>query len=212
MGDRYERNRQHHIHCRHNFTQGVESGAGRHAAARSRLHPGQQKHLRVRGGRCLVVARADSRGRAGYSRLQLHKEARPMGVAFDAARKRIYMSTGRGGTIAVAEQEGDGAKLLKEIPVGSRPWGIALSRDGRRLYTANGSSNDVTVVDTSSLSVLKKIPVGKGPWGVVWALKWPSSNRRRDTHRPRCFDTAALFPSRGRGSRKIPPPSPPRVA
>ena len=90
-----------------------------------------------------------------------------MGVVFDAARKRIYMSTGRGGTIAVAEQESDGEKLLKEIPVGARPWGIALSRDGRRLYTANGASNDVTVVDTSSLSVLKKIPVGKGPWGVV---------------------------------------------
>jgi YVTN family beta-propeller protein len=99
--------------------------------------------------------------------LQLRKEARPMGVVFDAARKRIYMSTGRGGTIAVAEQEGEGQKLLKEIPVGARPWGIALSRDGRRLYTANGSSDDVTVVDTSSLSVLKKIPVGKGPWGVV---------------------------------------------
>jgi YVTN family beta-propeller protein len=99
--------------------------------------------------------------------LQLRKQARPMGVVFDAARKRIYMSTGRGGTIAVAEQEGDGQKLLKEIPVGARPWGIALSRDGRRLYTANGSSDDVTVVDTSSLSVLKKIPVGKGPWGIV---------------------------------------------
>ena len=99
--------------------------------------------------------------------LQLGKEARPMGVVFDAMRKRIYMSTGRGGTIAVAEQQGDGVKLLQEIAVGARPWGIALSRDGRRLYTANGSSNDVTIVDTSSLSVLKKVPVGKGPWGVV---------------------------------------------
>ena len=99
--------------------------------------------------------------------LQLPKQARPMGVVFDAARKRIYMSTGRGGTIAVVQQEDGGAKLLKEIPVGARPWGIALSKDGRRLYTANGPSNDVTIVDTSSLSVLKKVPVGKGPWGVV---------------------------------------------
>ncbi len=99
--------------------------------------------------------------------LQLRQQARPMGVVFDAARKRIYMSTGRGGTIAVVQQEGGGEKLLKEIEVGARPWGIALSQDGRRLYTANGSSNDVTIVDTSSLSVLKKVPVGKGPWGVV---------------------------------------------
>ena len=99
--------------------------------------------------------------------LQFRKEARPMGVVFDAARKRIYVSTGRGGTVAVVQQEAGGYKLIKEIPVGARPWGIALSHDGRQLYTANGSSNDVTVVDTSSLSVLKKVPVGKGPWGVV---------------------------------------------
>lgn len=96
--------------------------------------------------------------------LQLRKEARPMGVVVDAARKRIYVSTGRGGTIAVVQQDG---KLIKEISVGARPWGIALSHDGRRLYTANGSSNDITVVDTSSVSVLKKVSVGKGPWGVV---------------------------------------------
>lgn len=99
--------------------------------------------------------------------LQLSQKARPMGVVFDAAHKRIYVSTGRGGTVAVVQEEGDGGKLLKEIPVGARPWGIALSHDGRRLYTANGSSDDVTIIDTSSLSVVKKVPVGKGPWGVV---------------------------------------------
>jgi YVTN family beta-propeller protein len=99
--------------------------------------------------------------------LQLSQKARPMGVVFDAARKRIYVSTGRGGTVAVVQEEGGGGKLLKEIPVGARPWGIALSHDGRRLFTANGPSNDVTIIDTSSLSVVKKVPVGKGPWGVV---------------------------------------------
>ncbi len=99
--------------------------------------------------------------------LQLDKQARPMGVVFDPSKRRIYVSTGRGGTVAVVQQETAGEKLLKEIPVGARPWGLALSRDGRRLYTANGPSNDVTIVDTSSLSVVKKVPVGKGPWGIV---------------------------------------------
>ncbi|HEY6922598.1 MAG TPA: beta-propeller fold lactonase family protein [Steroidobacteraceae bacterium] len=99
--------------------------------------------------------------------LQLSEKARPMGVVFDAAHKRIYVSTGRGGTVAVLEAAGEGGKLVTEIPVGARPWGIALSHDGRRLYTANGSSNDVTIIDTSSLSVVKKVAVGKGPWGVV---------------------------------------------
>jgi PQQ-dependent catabolism-associated beta-propeller protein len=97
--------------------------------------------------------------------VQMRKEARPMGVVLDAARKRIYVSTGRGGFVAVIAQ--DTEKLIKEVEVGARPWGLALSRDGHRLYTANGSSNDVTIVDTASLSVIKKVPVGKGPWGVA---------------------------------------------
>ncbi len=99
--------------------------------------------------------------------LQLGKTARPMGVVFDAAHRRVYMTTGRGGTVAVIALQNGVDKLVTEIPVGARPWGIALSSDGQRLYTANGSSNDVTVVDTSSLRVITKIPVGHGPWGVV---------------------------------------------
>lgn len=97
--------------------------------------------------------------------LQLRKDARPMALALDASRNRLYMSTGRGGTVAVVDLTGP--KLIAEIPVGARPWGMALSPDGSRLYTANGPSNDVTVVDTSTLKEIKRIPVGKSPWGVV---------------------------------------------
>jgi PQQ-dependent catabolism-associated beta-propeller protein len=98
--------------------------------------------------------------------LQLRPEAKPMGVVFDAAQKRLFVSTGRGGTIAVVSLE-SGPKLVTEIQVGARPWGIALSHDGKRLYSANGSSNDVTIIDTSTLQVVKKVAVGKSPWGIV---------------------------------------------
>jgi PQQ-dependent catabolism-associated beta-propeller protein len=97
--------------------------------------------------------------------LQLRAEARPMGLVLDAPRKRLYVSTGRGGTVAVVSLEEP--KLIGEIQVGARPWGIALSHDGKRLFTANGSSNDVTIVDTTTLQVIKKVPVGKSPWGVI---------------------------------------------
>jgi YVTN family beta-propeller protein len=100
--------------------------------------------------------------------LQLRKEARPMGVILDAPHKRLFVSTGRGGTIAVVSLEG-APKLITEIPVGARPWGIALSPDGKRLYSANGSSNDVTIVDTTTLQPLAKVTVGKSPWGVALA-------------------------------------------
>jgi len=103
--------------------------------------------------------------------LQLRKDARPMALVMDAARHRLYMSTGRGGTVAVidlAARSSPGApQLLVEVPVGTRPWGMALSADGSRLYTANGPSNDVSIVDTAALRTIGKIQVGRSPWGVV---------------------------------------------
>jgi PQQ-dependent catabolism-associated beta-propeller protein len=101
--------------------------------------------------------------------LQLRKEARPMAVLLDVERNRLYVSTGRGGTVAVIETAGSGQpfKLLKEIPVGTRPWGMAMSADGRFLYTANGPSNDVSIVDTNTLTAIKRIEVGRSPWGVT---------------------------------------------
>lgn len=105
----------------------------------------------------------------GQRLLQLSEEARPMAFVLDPARNRLYLSTGRGGTVAVIDtkEAPQAVKLIKEVPVGKRPWGIALSADGRYLYTANGPSNDVSVVDTTTLTEIKRIPVGKSPWGVV---------------------------------------------
>jgi len=97
--------------------------------------------------------------------LQLPQEARPMGVALDARRGRLYVSTGRAGTVAVISL-GDGT-LISEIAVGGRPWGIALTDHGERLVTANGPGGDVAVVDTQSLNVVGKVSAGHGPWGVA---------------------------------------------
>jgi YVTN family beta-propeller protein len=98
--------------------------------------------------------------------LQLRQEARPMSVVLDARRNRLYLSTGRGGTVAAIDVT-SAPKLIKEVAVGKRPWGIALSSDGRYLYTANGPSDDMSIVDTTSLATIKRVGVGKSPWGVV---------------------------------------------
>lgn len=97
--------------------------------------------------------------------LELRKEDRPMGVALDAARGRLYLSTGHGGTVAVVSL--DGPKLLGEIQVGGRPWGIALDDHGRRLYTADGPAGNVSIVDTGSSTLTGTIAAGHGPWGVA---------------------------------------------
>ena len=57
--------------------------------------------------------------------------------------------------------------LVATIPVGNRPWGVALAGDGRTVYSANGLSDDVSVIDTSTLQVTDTIPVGQAPWGVA---------------------------------------------
>jgi YVTN family beta-propeller protein len=97
--------------------------------------------------------------------LELHAPSRPMGVALDAARGRLYVSTGRAGTVAAAALEGP--RLLGEAACGGRPWGIALGAGGRKVYSADGPAGEVAVIDTGTLAVTGKIEVGKGPWAVV---------------------------------------------
>jgi YVTN family beta-propeller protein len=108
--------------------------------------------------------------------LELRKEARPMGIVLDPKSRRLYVSTGRGGTVAVIDSVSN--KLVSEVQVGTRPWGIALSQDGRWLYTANGPSDDVSVVDTSTLRVVRHIRAGRSPWGVVVGPEPPAAPGR----------------------------------
>ncbi|MGH7703099.1 MAG: beta-propeller fold lactonase family protein, partial [Gemmatimonadales bacterium] len=64
-------------------------------------------------------------------------------------------------------------KIIGSVKVGQRPWGIALTGDGKKLYTANGPSNDVSVVNTETLTVSATIPAGKIPWGVAIGKSGP---------------------------------------
>ena len=48
--------------------------------------------------------------------LQLRKEALPMALALDAERKRLYMSTGRGGTVAVIDLASRGEAAPNCLP------------------------------------------------------------------------------------------------
>jgi YVTN family beta-propeller protein len=96
---------------------------------------------------------------------KLRREVRPMGVALDAGRGRLYVGAGRAGTVAVVALAGP--SLVTEIACGGRPWGVALGPGGRRLYSPNGPSGEVAIVDTETLAVTTRIATGKGPWAVV---------------------------------------------
>jgi len=86
-----------------------------------------------------------------------------MGAVVFPDGRRLYVSTGRGGTVVSIDTKTH--QPVGSVAVGPRPWGLALSPDGTRLYTANRPSNDVSVVDTSTLGVVTKVAVGQSPWG-----------------------------------------------
>ncbi|HYB66448.1 MAG TPA: hypothetical protein VEC59_14500, partial [Steroidobacteraceae bacterium] len=96
---------------------------------------------------------------------KLRPQLRPMGVALDAGRGRLYVGAGRAGTVAVVALAGP--SLIGEVACGGRPWGVALGAGGRRLYSPNGPAGDLTIVDAETLAVTGRIATGKGPWAVV---------------------------------------------
>jgi YVTN family beta-propeller protein len=91
----------------------------------------------------------------------------PMDLVSSPDGKRLYLSTGRGGSVIVLDSAS--LTVVGQVKVGQRPWGIALSPDGRFLYSANGPSNDVSVVDTQTLSIVATVKTGDRPWGVTIA-------------------------------------------
>lgn len=97
--------------------------------------------------------------------IKLRPQVRPMGVAFDPGRGRLYVGGGRAGTVAVVSLEGP--RLITEIACGGRPWGVALGAGGHRLYSPDGPTGEVAIVDTETLAVTARIATGKGPWAVV---------------------------------------------
>jgi YVTN family beta-propeller protein len=114
-----------------------------------------------------AVTVIDARANRRLSDIQIPggKDVRPMGVVVSPDGKRVYVTTGRGGTV-VAIDTAKGA-VAGQTAVGPRPWGLAISPDGGRLYTANGPSGDITVLDAASLKPVARIKVGQRPWGAL---------------------------------------------
>ncbi len=97
--------------------------------------------------------------------IQLPPASRPMGTAMAADGKKLYLSTGRGGSVCVIDTAS--LEVLSTIKTGARPWGLGISPDGKMLYVAKGPSNDVAVIDLATEKEIALIKAGEGPWGVA---------------------------------------------
>jgi YVTN family beta-propeller protein len=53
------------------------------------------------------------------------------------------------------------------VLTGKRCWSIDLSRDEKTAIVANGLSDDITVVDVTTMQPVTSIPIGRVPHTVV---------------------------------------------
>jgi YVTN family beta-propeller protein len=91
--------------------------------------------------------------------------AKPYGLAFDRAGKRIFVTAALAGKLQVFSA--DSLQLLAEAPTGKRCWHFTFTPDDSKILLACGRSNNVVVIDVSSYKPAGTIEGFKLPWGIV---------------------------------------------
>jgi YVTN family beta-propeller protein len=91
--------------------------------------------------------------------------AKPYGLAFDRAGKRIFVSAALARKLQVFAA--DSLQLLAEVPIGQRCWHFTFTPDDSTILLACGRSNNVFVIDANSYRQIGTIEGFKLPWGIV---------------------------------------------
>jgi YVTN family beta-propeller protein len=87
----------------------------------------------------------------------------PYGTAVSPDGTRIVVTDQHAASISVIDA--DTLAVVATIPVGRYPEGVAIL--GRRAYIANWFSDDVSIVDLTSLTVTGRILVAEGPRSII---------------------------------------------
>lgn len=91
--------------------------------------------------------------------------AKPYGVAFDRAGKRIFVSSAQASKLQIFAA--DSLELLGEAPTGKRCWHFTFTPDDSKILLACGRSNNIVVIDANSYKPAGTIEGFKMPWGIV---------------------------------------------
>lgn len=93
----------------------------------------------------------------------------PAGLAYDAARNRLYV--GHGGTVALSVIDPDRGVVLQQFPAAPQERflvNLSLDAGGERLFAADANSGDLLVFDSLRGTLLKRIPISMGLLDVVY--------------------------------------------
>ena len=91
--------------------------------------------------------------------------AKPYGLAFDRAGKRIFVAAAMARKLQVFSA--DSMQLMAEIPIGQRCWHFTFTPDDSQILLACGRSNNVIVVHADSYRPVRTIEGFRLPWGIV---------------------------------------------
>lgn len=121
------------------------------------LEPSGSRLFVSRGDRVEVIETA-----SGRRMTTIPNTAGVHGIAFAPELKRGYTSNGNANTVTAFEL--DTFRVIQEAPVaGKKPDAILYEPQGRHVFTADGSSNDLSVLDPTSLRVVASIALPGPP-------------------------------------------------
>src|SRR5258708_25112739 len=115
------------------------------------LEPSGARLFVSRGDRVDVVATSN-----GRRVTTIPNTAGVHGIAFAAELKRGYTSNGRANTVTAFEL--DTLRVIQESPVsGKNPDAILYEPRAQHVFTGDGGSNDISILDPTTLQVLASI-------------------------------------------------------
>ncbi len=102
-----------------------------------------------------------------------------IGVIADPAFDRLYLLKERTGEVVIVRPFTDNLDTLRTvmppvmgtIAVGSSPRALVLDPEARKLYVVNSGSDNISVIDKTTINEEQIIPVGKKPYGITFFQK-----------------------------------------
>lgn len=92
------------------------------------------------------------------------EDVTPVGMAVTKDGSKILITLGRANHVAIIDAKS--REVLQYVLVGSRAWDVDLTSDEKTAYVANGLSDDITVIDMTTMTPVLSLPVGRTPHSI----------------------------------------------
>ena len=89
----------------------------------------------------------------------------PYGLAFDRKGDRLFVALAKGAALQVFDTKN--YKEITRVPTGKRCWHFSFTPDDAHILVACGKSDEVVIIDATTMQPVKRITDKKMPWGVV---------------------------------------------